>query len=84
MEKIRKTEVAVDESIKGFAERLKRQQEKLVVERWRGPQPGAIWRTVPESDEELLGPMVIVIQVNESGSLSVAEISEGYCAGYPH
>jgi hypothetical protein len=76
VEKIRKTEVAVDEAIKGYAENLKRQQEKLVVERWRGPQPGAIWRTIPESDEELLGPMVIVIQVNESGSLSVAEISE--------
>ena len=76
VEKIRKTEVAVDEAIKVFAERLRRQQEKLVVERWRGPQPGAIWRTIPESDEELLGPMVIVIKVNESGSLSVAEISE--------
>ena len=63
VEKIRKTEVAVDEAIKVFAEKLKRQQEKLVVERWRGPQPGAIWRTVPESDEELLGPMVIVIKV---------------------
>jgi Ankyrin repeats (3 copies) len=76
VENIRKTEVAVDEAIKVFAQKLKRQQEKLVVERWRGPQPGAIWRTVPESDEELLGPMVIVIQVKESGSLSVAEISE--------
>ena len=76
VEKIRKTEVAVDEAIKVFAEKLKRQQEKLVVERWRGPQLGAIWRTVPESDEELLGPMVIVIQVNKSGSISVAEISE--------
>jgi len=76
VEKIRKTEVAVDESIKGFAEKLKRQQEQLVFERRRGPQPGAIWRTIPESDEELLGPMVIVIKVNESGSLSVAEISE--------
>ena len=76
VEKIRKTEVAVDEAIKIFAQKLKRQQEKLVFERWRGPQPGAIWRTVPESDEELLGPMVIVIQVKESGSVSVAEISE--------
>ncbi len=76
VEKIRKTEVAVDEAVKVFAERLRRQQEKLVVERWRGPNPGTLWRTVPESDEELLGPMVIVIQVNESGSLSVAEISE--------
>jgi len=76
VEKIRKTEVVVDDAIKVFAEKLKQQQERLVVERWRGPQPGAIWRTVPESDEELLGPMVIVIQVNESGSLSVAEISE--------
>ncbi len=76
VEKIRKTEVDVDEAIKVFAEKLKRQQEKLVVERWRGPQPGAIWRTIPESDEELLGPMVIVIKVNDSGSLSVAEVSE--------
>ncbi len=76
VEKIRTAEVAVDEAIEVFAERLRRQQEKLVLERWRGPRPGGIWRTIPGSDEELLGPMVIVIKVNESGSLSVAEISE--------
>ena len=76
VEKIRTTQAAVEQTVGVYAERFKRAQEKLVVEKWRGARPGPIWRTVPESEEELFGPLVIVIGVDEDGALFVAEVSE--------
>ncbi|MFH1114178.1 MAG: hypothetical protein V1792_09680 [Pseudomonadota bacterium] len=51
---------------------LKRQQSQ-------GPRPGTIWSTLPESEKDLLGPLVFVLSPTgspEKKSLTVAEVSE--------
>ena len=45
----------------------------------QGPTPGTIWRTVPESEKDLFGPLILVIdrqEAKEGVALTVAEVSE--------
>ena len=45
----------------------------------QGPIPGTMWRTVPESEKDPFGPLVLVIdrqEVKDGAALTVAEVSE--------
>ncbi len=51
-------------------------QQRAVAQ---GPTPGTIWRTVPESEKDPFGPLVLAIGVQEAkdgATLTVAEVSE--------
>jgi hypothetical protein len=51
-------------------------QQRAVVQ---GPIPGTMWRTVPESENDPSGPLVLVIdkqEAKEGATLTVAEVSE--------
>ena len=51
-------------------------QQRAVAQ---GPIPGTIWRTVPESEKDPFGPLVLVIdrqEAKEGATLTVAEVSE--------
>ncbi|MBD3398319.1 hypothetical protein GF413_04595, partial [Candidatus Micrarchaeota archaeon] len=44
-----------------------------------GPLPGTLWRAVPESEEDLYGPLLLVIEVgvgDEGNDVKVVEVSE--------
>jgi len=41
----------------------------------QGPTPGTIWRTVPESEGDPFGPLVLVLD-NQATNVTVAEVSE--------
>ena len=61
-----------------LAHRLKQRQQQILQKQSRGPVLGTIWRTVPESEQDLYGPMVIVIDEKKykTDIVQVAEISE--------
>lgn len=67
-------EMDQDEFIKRAAERLLERQAKSLAAQ-REPVSGSVWRTVPENDDELYGPLVVVLEVEEN-RVQVAEVSE--------
>ena len=66
----------IENAVMLYAQRLRQGQGQAVVEKWRGPEPGTIWRAIPQSEEELFGPLVFVINNLDDGRLTVAEVSE--------
>lgn len=77
--RLRNSTVNVEESNKQFAQRLKERQEQYKSQQLQRPVSGTVWRATPESENELFGPLVLVLRgVDElgSGSVQVAEVSE--------
>jgi hypothetical protein len=68
-----------DESIQKQLASLKKRQEALRNQQYIEPRPGTLWRTVPQREVDLFGPLVIVL-IPPTGSygnlLTVAEVSE--------
>jgi hypothetical protein len=65
--------------MKAQADRFRQRQAGLQREIEKGPVTGTIWRTITPSDEELLGPLVFVLESDEGPTgriVKVAEVSE--------
>jgi hypothetical protein len=65
--------------IKLAAQRLKDRQDEIKSKSTQSPRSGSVWRTVPESEDDLYGPLVIVLN-DPAGKdpelVQVAEVSE--------
>ena len=63
--------------VKSIVKRLLERQSELERNQARGPIPGTIWRAVPDSDDRLFGPLLLVLSADqEIGEIRVAEVSE--------
>jgi hypothetical protein len=79
LSELRASSVDHEELVMGFAKRLKERQDILGKLAARGNVPGSIWRTRPESQDELFGPMVVILKRldhSPTGLVRVAEVSE--------
>jgi hypothetical protein len=66
-----------DVQVKRIAKHLMERQAELDRNRARGPLPGTIWRAMPDDDDHLFGPLLLVLSADtERGEIKVAEVSE--------
>jgi hypothetical protein len=68
-----------EELVEQFARRLRDRRDQYFGRRYKSPTPGTVWRTVSELEDEIYGPMVIVLEgIGKFGEgvVEVAELSE--------
>jgi hypothetical protein len=66
-----------DRYIESIVERIKDWQAEVKRNEDAGPMPGTIWRAVPETEDSLFGPLLLVLANGpESGDPIVVEMSE--------
>ncbi len=68
-----------EELVERFARRLGDRRDQYLAGRYQSPTPGTVWRTVSEVEDEIYGPMVMVLEgIGRFGDgvVEVAEVSE--------
>jgi hypothetical protein len=81
-QKVREFKRAVSPDDDPIAKRAQALRERQLAQQRavaQGPTPGTIWRTVPESEKDPFGPLVLVIdrqEAKDGAALTVAEVSE--------
>ncbi len=81
-QKVREFKRAVSPDDDPIAKRAQALRERQLAQQdalKQGPIPGTMWRTVPESEKDPFGPLVLVIdkqEAKEGATLTVAEVSE--------
>jgi hypothetical protein len=75
--------LSLEGMIDRFASRLHARQEELKRLTDQGPVIGSIWSTHPETQEDVFGPLVLILENQGSGldTLLVAEITQNYRRG---
>jgi hypothetical protein len=79
LSELRLAAVNTEELIESLAHRLKERQDTLAELSARGNVPGSIWRTFPQAEDDLYGPMVVILEKLDHlprGLVRVAEVSE--------
>ncbi|MGO9567788.1 MAG: ankyrin repeat domain-containing protein [Desulfomonilaceae bacterium] len=77
-QKVREFKRAVSPDDDPVAKRAQALRERQLAQQdalKQGPLPGTMWRTVPESEKDSFGPLVLVLH-NQGTTVTVAEISE--------
>ena len=81
-QKVREFKRAVSPDDDPIAKRAQALRERQLAQQdalKQGPIPGTMWRTVPESEKDPFGPLVLVIdrqEAKDGAALTVAEVSE--------
>jgi hypothetical protein len=67
----------IDVQVREVVKHLLKRQAELEQNQSQGPIPGTLWRAVPETKEQLFGPLLFILSADkEGGEVTVAEVSE--------